>query len=89
MMEPGSRMLDAQIPDSFSGFGYQGRSCLWLRLCLCDSDTIMNISLYAILNTASRTKKGVLTAVEAETCARPNLGTSMVAGAILALLQVV
>ena len=63
---------------------------MWLRLCLCDSDTIMNISLYAILNTASRTKKGVLTAVEAETCARPNLGTLMVAGAILAaLLQVV
>jgi hypothetical protein len=43
-----------------------------------------------VLNTASRTKKGVLTAVEAETCARPNLGTLMVAGAILAaLLQVV
>ena len=50
---------------------------------------LMNIALYTVSSTVSRTKKGVLTAVEAETCARPNLGTSMVAGAILALLQVV
>ena len=49
----------------------------------------MNIALSIGLSTVSRTRKDVLTAVEAETCARPNLGTSMVAGAILALLQVV
>jgi hypothetical protein len=68
-------MLDAQIPDSFSGFGCQGRSSLRSGLYLCDSDTVVNIALYAILNIASRTEKGVLTAVKAETCARPNLGT--------------
>lgn len=62
---------------------------MWLRLCWCDSDTPMNIALSIVLSTVSRTRKDVLTAVEAETCARPNLGTSMVAGAILALLQVV
>jgi hypothetical protein len=83
MIATGSRML----PDSFSG---RGCSRLRLRLCWCNSDTSVNIAFHIVLNTASRTKKGVLTAVEAETCARPNLGTLMVAGAILAaLLQVV
>ena len=83
MIATGSRML----PDSLSG---RGCSFLRLRLYWCHSDTSVNITLYIVLNTAIRTKNSELTAVEAETGARSNLGTLMVAGAILAaLLRVV
>ena len=91
MIGPGSRLLHEQVPDSLSGPGCRGCSCLWLRLCWWNrnSGIVANTTFYMVLSTVSRTKKGVLTAVEAETCARPNLGTLMGAGAILALLQVV